>query len=129
MKLFIQMKGDGVETELNTGKLKIASTEDGVRPNELMLASIAGCSLAVFRNILQKQRVEFNDLAVDAEITERNEDKANRIESINLDFKVKGKDLKLEKLEKNLVLSQKHCPMVATVKGCVDITHSIVIEE
>lgn len=120
---------EGFETELNTGMLKIGSTEDAVRPNELMLASIAGCSASVFSKILNKQRIEIKDLEVDAEIVKRNPDEANRIEKIHLHFTVKGSNLKEDKLKRNLVLSRKNCPMAVSVEGRIEIEETLEIVE
>lgn len=125
----IQRVEEGFETELNTGTLKIGATEDAVRPGRLMLASIASCSASVFNKILKKQRIEIEDLEVEAEIVKRIPEEANRIEKIHLHFKVKGSGLNEDKLKRNLGLSRKNCPMAVTVEGRVEIEDTLEIIE
>ncbi|ELK48902.1 OsmC family protein [Halobacillus sp. ACCC02827] len=117
------LKENGVRTSVEFGQLNISGDEAfGFRPYQLMVASIAGCSVSVFRKILDKQRVEYEDIKVTAEVT-RNPDEANRIEKVHLHFVIKGYHLNQDKLLKNLNVSKKNCSMVQSVKD------SIVVEE
>lgn len=125
----LTMTEEGFETETGFGTLKIGAMEDGLRPNKLMLASIAGCSASVFRRILNKQRVQIEDLTVEAEIVKRIPEEANRIKKIHLHFIVKGSHLKEEKLKRNLELSRKNCPMAVSVEGRIDIEETLEIIE
>lgn len=127
--MIIKMTEEGFETETGFGTLKIGAMEDGIRPNQLMLASIAGCSASVFRRILTKQRIDIEDLTVEAEIVERIPEEANRIKKIHLHFIVKGSQLNEEKLKRNLELSRKHCPMAVSVEGRIDIEESLEMIE
>lgn len=49
-------------------------------------------------------------MTVEADVI-RSEDEVNRIERVTLLFKVKGKDLKQEKLQKSLEIASKNCSM------------------
>ena len=121
MQLFL--KKSGFNVDLPYGALDISGDEEyGFRPFQLMVCSIAGCSGNVFRKILEKQRVDFDDLVVNAE-AERNPDEANRIEKITLHFIVKGRNLDDDKLYKNLEVAKRNCSMIRSVEN------SIVIEE
>lgn len=117
----LTMKQHGFRIELPHQTLDIDGNElFGIRPYELMVSSIAGCSAAVFRKIIEKQRLEIDDLEVAAEV-ERDELAANRISKITLTFIVRGYHLDRGQLEKDLELAQKNCSMVQTVKDCMEI--------
>lgn len=117
----------GLQTELPFGELNISpEDEHGFRPYQLMVASVSACSLSVFRQVLRKQRVEFEDLTVTSEAT-RNKDEANRIEQIDLTFTIKGENLKEDKLMKSLEISSKNCSMVRTVEDSIRIVKHIEI--
>lgn len=118
---------NGLQTDLPFGELHISpEDEHGFRPYQLMVASVSACSVSVFRQVLQKQRVEFEDLTVSAEVT-RKEDEANRIEQIDLTFSIKGENLKEEKLKKSLEISSKNCSMVRSVEDSIRIVKHLQI--
>jgi uncharacterized OsmC-like protein len=123
------LKENGMRIELDYGILSVSPDEaDGFRPFQLMVASIVGCSSSVFRKILDKQRTEYEDLIIHADV-ERNPDIANRIEKIALTFTIKGKHLDPDKMERNLALSRKNCSMVRSVEDSIDIKESLKIIE
>ncbi|MFA1822073.1 OsmC family protein [Virgibacillus oceani] len=121
------LKENGVRTELDYGQLNISGNEEfGYRPYQLMVASIVGCSSSVFMKIMEKQRTEIHDLQVDAKVW-RNEKEANRIEKIQLNFMIKGKQLDPDKLYKNLEISRKNCSMVRSVEDSIEIEENLEI--
>lgn len=124
-QLDFYLKDEGVRTSTEYGQLNISSDEEkGFRPYQLMVSSIASCSLSVFRKILDKQKVEYEDIKVTANIT-RNEKEANRIEKIELHYVIKGQHLDEDKMYKNLKTSYKNCSMVQTVKDSIEIEESL----
>ncbi|MBX0359223.1 OsmC family protein [Halobacillus sp. Nhm2S1] len=119
------LKENGVRTSFEYGQMNISGDETfGFRPYQLMVASIAGCSIGVFRKILDKQRTEYEDIKVTAEV-ERNPDEANRIEKIHLHYVIKGYHLNQDKLLKNLDISQKNCSMVQSVKNSIEVEETL----
>src|SRR5690625_6263973 len=87
-KMKFYLKENGMRTELNYGELDISGNEDhGYRPFQLMVASIVGCSSSVFRKILEKQRIQVEDLLVTEEV-DRNTKEANRIEKLSLHYTI-----------------------------------------
>lgn len=117
----------GIKTELPFGDLNISpEDEHGFRPYQLMVASVSACSVSVFRQVLNKQRVEFEELSVSAEPTRKKEE-ANRIEQIDLTFTIKGENLNEEKLKKSLEISSKNCSMYRTVKDSIRIIKHLEI--
>ncbi|SRR5699024_3297153 len=128
-KMRFYLKDNGMRIRLNYGELDISGDEnDGYRPFQLMVASIAGCSSSVFRKILDKQRIKIDDLIVTADV-ERNPDEANQIEKISLHFTVKGYHLDPEKMHKNLALTRKNCSMIRSVENSIQIEETIDLIE
>ena len=116
------MKGKTFSTELKYGELTIAGDEaNGFRPFQLMVSSIAVCSGGILRNILEKQRMDIEDLKIKADVT-RSESATKRIEKIHLHFIIKGKNLVEKKVQKAMELVYRNCPMVQSVEGCIEIT-------
>lgn len=115
------MKEVGFTTNLPYGELHIAGDEEhGFRPFQLMVSSIAVCSGGVLRKILEKKRMEIEDIKIQAKV-ERNEDEANRIEKIHLHYIIKGNHLDERKIEKSIELARKNCPMAQSVEGRIEI--------
>src|SRR5690625_4970875 len=99
---------NGIQTRLDYGELHISGNEQyGFRPFQLMVSSIVGCSGSVFRKILEKQRIEIEEMEISAKV-KRNPDDANLIEQIQLNYNVKGTNLDLEKLKKSLEIARKN---------------------
>ncbi|RIW32307.1 OsmC family peroxiredoxin [Bacillus salacetis] len=116
-----KMKEGGFVTDLSYGELNVSGNEEyGFRPYQLMVSSIAVCSGGVLRKILEKQRINFEDISISADVT-RNEEKANRIEKIALHFTIKGTNLNEEKIRKAMELTRKNCSMVQSVSGSMEI--------
>lgn len=116
---------NGVSTSLPYGRLDISGNEDdGFRPIELMVASVAGCSASVFKKVLDKKRIMIEDLSLSAEV-ERVPDEANKISAIQLLFTVKGNNLPKEQLEKSLMIARKNCSMIRTIEDAVTITERL----
>ena len=119
------MKEKGMRAELAYGDLEVSGDENyGFRPFQLMVASIVGCSGSVFMKILEKQRLDIEDLIISADV-ERNALKANSIEKITLHYIVKGYRLDPDKLHRNLELSRKNCSMIRSVEDSIEITERL----
>jgi putative redox protein len=116
-----QMKEGGFQAKLPYGDLDVSGDETyGYRPYQLMVSSIAVCSGGVLRKVLEKMRLSFDDIHIEAKV-ERNEEQASRIEKIHLHFKIKGNNLNPVKVEKALVLTKKNCSMVQSVIGSIEV--------
>lgn len=111
------------------GELSISGNSDlGFRPFQLLVSSIAGCSGGVFRTVLDKKKISYNTLEIAASV-ERDEQNANKVIKIELQFIIEGKNLDLEQLQKLLKVSMKNCAMVQSVIDAIDIEESIEIRE
>lgn len=116
-------------TTVEYGTLDISgNSELGFRPYQLLVSSIAGCSGGVLRRVLEKKRIAFDTIEIEAEV-ERNEKEANRITRIALHFIVYGKDLDLKQVQKSLEVSSKNCSMVQSVKDAIEIIETIEVRE
>lgn len=123
------VEGKEISVKLNYGDLYISGNEDhGFRPFELMIASIAGCSGSVFQKILEKQQTRVEDLSIHTEV-KRNPQEANRIEWIRLNYTIKGHQLNIDRLYKNLDLARKNCSMIRSVEQSIKIDEKINIIE
>lgn len=118
---FNMKKDVGFTTKTDFGELHIAGDEAyGFRPFQLMVASIAVCSGGVLRKILAKKRIEVEDITIDTKV-DRNEAEANKIEKIYIHYRIKGENLKENKIQQSIELASKNCPMAQSVKGSIEI--------
>ncbi|TDL77807.1 OsmC family protein [Peribacillus frigoritolerans] len=122
-----KMREAGFTADFEYGELHVAGNEEyGFRPYQLMVSSIAVCSGGVLRGILEKKRLVAEDITIQTSVT-RNEEEANRIESIAIHYMIKGQDLPEEKVEQSIKLARKNCPMVRSVEDSIQITESFEI--
>ena len=125
---FNMKKEAGFTTNLPYGELNIAGDEEyGFRPYQLMVSSIAVCSGGVLRKILEKKRIAFSDLRIQADVT-RNDEKAGRIEKIHLHYIITGEELPLEKIEKSIELARKNCSMLQSIIDSIEVTETFEIK-
>jgi putative redox protein len=116
-----KMQEGGFYSDLEFGKLEVSGNEEyGFRPFQLLVSSVAVCSGGVLRKVLEKMRIEFEDIQIKAEVV-RNEDEANRVEEILLHFTIKGENLDEKKIEKAMKLTRKNCSMVQSVQDSIKI--------
>jgi len=103
--------------------------DEGSRPKELMLASLAGCTGMDVVSILKKMRVEPEkfDIAVEGELTE---EMPKHYAAMHIIYKFWGKNLDKEKLQKAVDLSQeRYCGVSAAYKKAMKITFEIQVFE
>jgi putative redox protein len=123
-----KMREVGFETDLEYGTLHISGdTEYGFRPFQLLVSSVAVCSGGVLRKVLERMRLTFDDIEVQAEV-KRDEKEANKVTDIHLHFVITGKGLSEEKVEKALVVTRKNCSMVQSVKDSINVTETFEIK-
>jgi putative redox protein len=123
-----KMNEKGFETTVEYGTLQISGdAEYGFRPFQLLVSSVAVCSGGVLRKVLERMRLPYENIDVQAKVT-RDENEANRVSDIHLHFVIKGNELPHEKVEKALVVTRKNCSMVQSVKDSINITESFDIQ-
>ncbi|WP_332630905.1 OsmC family protein [Halalkalibacter flavus] len=119
-----KMKENSFVTDLEYGQLEVSgNSEFGFRPYQLLVSSVAVCSGGVLRKILEKKRISYNDIRINADV-KRNEAGANEVTDIHLHFKLYEVDTTKEKLEKIFELTRKNCPIYQSVKDSIRITET-----
>lgn len=105
----------------------VGGNDEGARPKELMLASLAGCTGMDVVSILKKMRVEpeYFNIRIEAEMTEEH---PKHYTAMHIIYEFKGVGLELDKLEKAVKLSQdQYCGVSAAYRKAMEITFEIVI--
>ncbi len=109
------------------GSPDIGGHGKGMRPMQLLLAAVGGCSAIDVILILKKQKqiIESFEVEVDGE-REKIED-YSLFREICLHFKIKGK-VDLDKAEKAIKLSmEKYCSVSKTLEPTANITYKITL--
>jgi putative redox protein len=128
-------KGMAFEADVNGFKIMVDATSEhggsnrGPRPKPLMMVALAGCTAMDVVSILQKMRVELDDLNVriEGELTDEHPKHFTRMHII---YEFKGKDLPEEKLKKAIDLSQeRYCGVSVSYRMAMDISYEIVIKQ
>jgi putative redox protein len=101
----------------------------GMKPSELMLIALGGCTSYDVVDILHKKRQKVTGLAVTV-TWEQDEDPPWTYRKIHLHYEVRGKGLKDKAVDSAIKLSEeKYCSVGATLSGKAEITHDYVIVE
>jgi len=101
--------------------------DEGARPKELMLASLAGCTGMDVISILKKMRIEPEDfnVRVEAEMTEEH---PKHYTAMHIIYEFKGESLEMDKLQKAVDLSQeRYCGVSFAYRKAMEITSEIKI--
>lgn len=100
----------------------------GVRPMEMLLLGLGGCTSFDVMNILSKQRQQVVDCVAEIE-AERADAVPSVFTKIHVNFKVTGKNLKESLVERAVKLSaEKYCSAsIMLEQGGVEISHSYVV--
>lgn len=102
----------------------------GARPMRVLLLSLAGCTAMDVVSILRKKRQEVTGLRVEAYGGDRAGEPPKVYESIEIVYKVRGKDLKPEAVERAIELSEtRYCPAIAMLGKTAEIHSRYEIEE
>jgi putative redox protein len=100
----------------------------GIKPMELVLISLAGCSGQTVVSLLQKMRQEVREFSVEA-VGTKVEDHPKVFSAIHLTFKVRGAGLDPALVEKAVRLSEeKYCPVWAMLKTGAKVSSEVKLE-
>jgi putative redox protein len=112
----------GFEVALGASR-EAGGDEDGFRPLELMLISLAGCTAMDVILILKKQRQAVTGLEVKVH-AERAAEHPKVFTAIEVEYIVRGRDIKEAGLEKAIELSEtRYCSAQAMLAKVVPIRH------
>lgn len=99
----------------------------GVRPKELILLSLAGCTGSDVIAILQKKRVNLDNLEINI-TAEQQETHPQVYTKIHIEFLFYGEGIAEKDVERAIDLSQNtYCSVTAMLQKSVEITHSFKI--
>lgn len=135
-KLNGKLKGNmAFEMDINGHKLitdasaEIGGQDLGYRPKALLLAGLIGCSGIDVMMILNKMKVEVEDVNIEVEADTVDED-PKVYKYIKLIYRVKGKNLPLDKIQRAVDLSmEKYCGVSAMLSKAVPITYEVILED
>ncbi|MBM3293903.1 MAG: OsmC family protein [Candidatus Aminicenantes bacterium] len=101
---------------------------NGLRPMELVLISLAGCSGQTVVSLLQKMRQDVRAFTVEA-VGTKVDDHPKVFSAIHLVFKVAGVGLDPAAVDKAVRYSEeKYCPVWAMMKQAVKVSSEVVLE-
>lgn len=110
------------------GPEKFGGSEAGVRPKELLLLSLIGCTGADVASILAKKRVQLDGFNIELN-AEESEEHPIVYTSIHIEYIFYGTDIAEKDVERAIELSQtKYCGVTAMLEKAVTITSSYRIE-
>ncbi len=124
-------KGQFMGTD-STKHSMVMSTQDeenatGLKPSEVLLVALGGCTGVDVVSILKKSRQELTDLEI--ELTgEQDPDPSWTFRKIHLEYKLHGPELSEQAVARAIKLSEeKYCSVRATVSGVAELTSSFTI--
>lgn len=124
-----QFKATGAagESALLDAASEIGGSDQGIRPMEMVLMGLAGCSAFDIVHILKKQRQDLKDLDIEVEGQRRS--KVPKIfTDIHMNFILTG-NVDPAKAERAVQLSvEKYCSVHEMIKSVVNITWSMQIK-
>jgi putative redox protein len=104
------------------GDIEVGGKDTGMRPMELLLIGLGGCSGMDVASILQKKQITDIDINVKGEKADTYPKKFTEIE---IEFVVSGKDLSEDAVKRAVELSmEKYCSVKATLEGTAKINFS-----
>ena len=110
------------------GPEEFGGSDGGIRPKELVLLALAGCTASDVASILRKKRVPLD--AFEIRVTADQADEHPQVFTrIHLEFVFRGDDIDAVDVERALELSEtKYCAVQAMLRPAVAISRSYRIE-
>lgn len=103
----------------------VGGENNGMRPKELLLHGLAGCTAMDVISILRKMRIEPETFRVVVS-AEESEEHPKVFTAFHITYTVGG-DVPQEKLEKAISLSQdRYCGVTAMYRSFATVTHEVV---
>ena len=111
------------------GPPEIGGENLGVRPMEMLLLGVAGCTMIDVVTTLKKMRQDLTNFETKLS-AERADEHPKVFTDIHIQFIVKGQDLDPKKVEKAITLSaEKYCSASIMLGKTASITHDFEIVE
>ncbi len=111
------------------GAAEIGGRNLGVRPMEMILMGLGGCTAMDVLSILKKQRQNVTDCVIEVN-GERREQTPKIFTDIHIHYIITGRDLKNTKVKRAVDLSaESYCSVSAMLGKSANITHDYEIVE
>jgi len=124
--LFLGESGSG-HTVVMDGPKELGGHDTGIRPMELLLLGMGGCTSFDMVQILKKARQDIRDCVVEID-SERSDDIPKIFTKINVHYKITGKNLKETQVKRAVELStEKYCSASIMLGQMAEITHDYEI--
>jgi len=111
------------------GPPEIGGENTAIRPGEMVLVALGGCTAIDVVSILKKMRVTYDsfEVVVDGEPA----DEFPKVwKKLHIRYIFKGKNIDKDKVKKAIELSEdKYCSVSAMCKKTADLTWELVVEE
>lgn len=118
--------GHSFDSFNNNAKIEI-DARNGFSPKSLLLSGLAACSGVDVVDILEKMRVPFADLTIEAE-ADQTEEPPRVFKTIHLTYHIKAEENQRDKIRKAIDLSlEKYCGVAAMLKKNSRIEYELVI--
>ena len=122
-------KSDSGHAIVMDGPTEIGGENLGVRPMEMLLLGMAGCTMIDVVSTLKKMREDVVDCQTQVS-ADRSEEYPKVFTNINVHFILKGKQLNPSKVDKAIKLSaEKYCSASIMIGKTAVITHDFEIIE
>ncbi len=109
------------------GAAEVGGKNTGMRPMELLLVGLGGCSGMDVASILQKKKQQITGIDINIK-GEKADSYPKKFTEIEIEFVVIGKDLSEDAVKKAVELSmEKYCSVKATLEGAAKINFSYTI--
>ena len=111
------------------GPPEIGGDNLGVRPMEMLLMAVAGCTMIDVVTTLKKMRQDLTNCETKLS-AERADEHPKVFTNIHIQFIIKGQDLDPKKVEKAITLSaEKYCSASIMLGKTASITHDFEIQK
>lgn len=109
------------------GPAEFGGSNAGIRPKELLLLGLGGCTGSDVISILNKKRVKIDDfeINIDSDVSEEHPQVYTKI---NIEYVFYGDDVTEKEVERAIELSQtKYCGVTKMLEKAAEITHTYKI--
>jgi len=111
------------------GPANFGGSDAGIRPKELLLLALGGCTASDVVSILKKKRAQIDDFEIRIS-AEMNDEHPKVFTELHLEYVFYGKEIKEKDVARAIELSEtKYCAVTYMLKETVKITNSYKILE
>nr|WP_228504400.1 OsmC family protein [Listeria monocytogenes] len=103
--------------------------EEGFSPVQITVAAVAACSGYVYQTLLEKKRIDINDLSIHTDYEQDQESAVHVLTKINVTFTVDLVDKSNQaKAEKTVHLVKDACPVAKSLDPSIEINEIVVFK-